>query len=108
MKYDKNNCEIPDPTPIEVPIGYSHPETLQDMIARFCAATDFRKQLEAQGADTIEEAEDLDISDEVDLVSEHELIPMIDEFPEERIVPDKEPASAPTPAPVPETKVAST
>lgn len=86
-KYDKNNCECPDKTPVEIPLGYTAPETLESMIARLVTAHDFRAQLAAQGVDTIEEAEDFDVNDDTEIKSEHEMVDMLDEFIQERIMP---------------------
>lgn len=60
--YDKNHAQIPDPTPVELPLGYSHPPTLQQQIALMIHA---HEQLaKAQYMDTEEEANDFDIDDE--------------------------------------------
>lgn len=56
--------EMPDPTPMALPLGMSHHATLADMIQRM-----LRHQLMAQAAteegfDTFEEGEDFDIEDD--------------------------------------------
>jgi hypothetical protein len=70
--------EIPDPTPIELPIGYEHPESLESMIARMVRI--HSEQAAKNELETFEEADDLDMSDDDDgLASEHELTPMQEE-----------------------------
>lgn len=94
-KYDKNNCECPDKTPIEIPIGYTEPESLQDMIARLINANDFRQKLEAEGVDTPEEAEDFETDDDSEIKSEHEMVDMLDEFIKDKIMADSIPPETP-------------
>lgn len=55
--------EYPDPTPLEVPVGFKRPPTIQEMIAKMV-----RVSLEAReaGMETFEEAEDFDVDDDFD------------------------------------------
>lgn len=90
-KYNDKNEEIPDNTPVEMPLGYTEPESLEQVIARMIAANDFRKSQEAQGMESFEEADDFDVMDEGDIVSDHELTPMQEEY----VVPKEQRRSAP-------------
>ncbi len=98
-KYDKNNCECPDKTPIEIPLGYTAPESLSDLIARIVHNQNFQAQLNAQGADTIEEAEDFDTGDDDEIKSEHEMSEMLDEFVAATTVPQPTATTVPEPTP---------
>lgn len=83
-KYDKEGrVEIPDPTPVEIPLGYEAPETLEQMIARLVVANDFRKSQEQQGMESFEEADDFDVEED-EFHSEHEMTPMQEEYLGER------------------------
>lgn len=79
MKFDDQGREIPDPTPIEVPLDFNRPLTLQEEIRRFL-------QIEASyvaqnaGFETFEEADDFDVDEEeVEFVSPYEIMEMSDE-----------------------------
>lgn len=77
-KYNDKNEEIPDNTPVELPIGYKKPESLQDMIARMI---NVHSQIqERAGNETFEEADDFDVDEEESPVSAYELTQMQDEF----------------------------
>lgn len=69
--------EIPDPTPIEMPLGYERPESLAEMIARMVQSHEFAKNDEI---DSEEEANDFDVMDEDVVVSGHEYTDMHEEF----------------------------
>lgn len=62
-KFNDRGEEIPDPTPLEVPIGHERPPTLQQQIARLMALERYQERI-AAGADTVEEGMDFDIPDE--------------------------------------------
>lgn len=55
-KHNKQGAEIPDPTPIEVPMR--PPLTIQQQLARFEANQALMAHLSSQGLDTMEQAED--------------------------------------------------
>lgn len=61
---DKYGREVPDSVPMEVPIGYTHPPTLSDMIRRMVHHTELQRAAAAEGFDTFEEGEDFDIPDD--------------------------------------------
>lgn len=73
-------CEIPDNTPVEIPLGYKAPETLQEMIARMIRVENMQ-QMAAKGMETFEEADDFDVDDDADLVSEYQMLEMQEERP---------------------------
>lgn len=65
-QYDPTGVfEIPDPTPIELPIGMKRPETLQETMARMLRQH-FLIQKQNEGFETPDQADDFDIDDEHD------------------------------------------
>lgn len=56
--------EVPDPVPMEPPIGYTQPPDIMDMIKQMVRHELFNKALEAEGYETFEEADDFDIEDD--------------------------------------------
>lgn len=61
-KFDDKGREIPDPTPVQVPLGFHKPEPLEKTIARMMRAAN--EEAMRQGAETFEEADDFDIPDD--------------------------------------------
>lgn len=83
-KYNEKGQEIPDPTPVSIPLGYGHPESLESIIARM-VGVQISKQAAARGFETFEEADDFDVNDEeVDPLSSHEMTSMEEEVPRDR------------------------
>lgn len=74
--------EVPDQTPVEMPLGYERPESLESMIARM--VRNFSAQAQAHGDETFEEADDFDMNDDSELVSPYQLTDMQEEHPYER------------------------
>lgn len=62
---DEQGREIPDPRPLEVPIGYKKPETLADQIRRLIRSQQLADLANSQDMDTFEESEDFEIDDEM-------------------------------------------
>lgn len=94
--------EVLNPLPMAPPVGYRPEPTIQElvhqMILRHHAGL-----AEDEEVDTIEDAEDFDIPDELEPMSMYE-VEMVEEFPE---VPPEKPEAAP-PAPPLETPPVST
>lgn len=63
MEFDENGWEIPDPTPVALPIGAKRPESLQQQIARM-VRSQFLLRRQADGFESPEEADDLDPDDD--------------------------------------------
>lgn len=64
MKYTPDNVyEIPDPTPIDVPLKFKRPESLDEKIRRILS-TSVQKEFAKHGIETEEEANDFDIDDD--------------------------------------------
>ncbi|MEM2002530.1 MAG: hypothetical protein QXT77_07805 [Candidatus Methanomethylicaceae archaeon] len=79
MKFDEEGRELPDQTPIEVPLDFSRPLTLQEEIRRFLRI-EASYVAENAGFETFEEADDFDVDDEeVEFVSPYEILEMSDE-----------------------------
>lgn len=62
--FNKEGEEIPDPTPVEMPLGFEHPEPLEMMMARLVRQISYEQG--RAGEETIEESDDFDIDDEED------------------------------------------
>lgn len=76
--------EVPDQTPVELPIGYKAPETLEQLMVRMIRNAEFNRIREAAGAETFEEADDFDVEEENDGLSQYQLNQMQEETPIER------------------------
>lgn len=63
MAHDQKGREIPDPRPMEMPLGMSKPESMEDMIRRF-VRQEASRAASAEGMETFEEADDFDIDDD--------------------------------------------
>jgi len=68
-----NRAEVLDPTPVAMPVGFSRPPSMQELIARLVDKR-FQQQLSESGFETIDEAEDFDMPDEFEPSSPHELV----------------------------------
>lgn len=78
--YNEKGQEIPDPTPIEVPLKMQRPPDIHEMIAAAVRGERFRQRLESEGRETWEEANDFGENDEDGPVSRYELTEMQEEF----------------------------
>lgn len=103
--YDEKGRQIPDTTPVAVPLAYRGGQTMEDRLRMFIRAQLSQHAAEA-GHETFEEASDFDVPDEEELIlSPYEIpegqpdgpggIPEADPAP-----PDPAPAP-PAPAPAP-------
>jgi len=101
-QYTKDNREILDKTPVEMPLGYEKPESLSDMIARMVRATN--EQAKRTGAfETIEEADDFEVDDQ-EMQSPYQFNQMQEEFLDNPAMyktekPEQKPDVKPEPAP---------
>jgi len=78
-KYDRFHREIPDCTPVSLPVGYERPESLESMIARMVKIESLKAAKE--GKESFEESDDFDITDEeeVKFTSDHQFTDMQEE-----------------------------
>lgn len=63
-KYNKNGEEIPDQTPIELPVHFKVPPTIQDQIKRLVGDSEVRRALQEKHIETFEEADDFEVEDD--------------------------------------------
>lgn len=77
-KYNEHGEELPDATPIEVPLGFKKPPTLHEQIAMFVRSEEWRRQAEAHGVENFEQANDFEVGD-----AEFDDIPTVHEMQEE-------------------------
>lgn len=69
---DKFGREIPDPIPMQPPVGYKRTPPLRDQIREMVRSERLRLEAEAAGAETFEEADDFDVDDDLDPYSPFE------------------------------------
>ena len=69
----KDGKEILSSAPMQMPIGFEHPEPLHEKIRRLVRSEKLRLEVEALGKETPEEADDFDVGDEYDPRSPYEL-----------------------------------
>lgn len=83
--YDELHREIPDPTPVALPMGYEKPETLAQIMSRIIAQNQHLEKM--RELETEEEADDFNVEDEDDIefTSAHEFMDMNEEFVVERV-----------------------
>lgn len=77
---EDRRLEIPDKTPVAMPIGYERPESLQSMIARMVHSHALMTAAQKQGMETFEESDDFDVDDEGDLTSPYQMTDMQEEY----------------------------
>lgn len=75
MKFDERGRELPDATPVALPLGAKRPESLTQQIRRMIR-TEMSGQAAADGNETFEEANDFDVQeDDAELgVTQYELM----------------------------------
>ncbi|QXP07974.1 MAG: hypothetical protein [Arizlama microvirus] len=73
-KFDEEGREIPDPTPHSLAVGFRKPETIDEKILRLVKSREMQRDLEAQGYETFEDAEDFDVGDDFDPQTPYELV----------------------------------
>lgn len=70
--------EYPDPTPVEMPLGFKRPPTLQEEIQRI-VRIQLSQQAQAEGFETFEEANDFEMDEDPDPLSPYEVSEMAPE-----------------------------
>lgn len=80
MKFDKRGRELPDATPIAVPLGARKPESLVEMMRRLIRQ-DMSLHAADQGRETFDEANDFEVPDEDPELNPTEFETMADEVP---------------------------
>lgn len=100
--HDELGREIPDPRPVEVPVGISKPESMNDMIRRLVRQEASRTAEEA-GYESFEEADDFEVEDEdLDALPTQYMVPEIGPDGPESLDGDQEkPSEADSSGPVP-------
>lgn len=106
-QYDRFHREIPDKTPVAMPLGYERPEPLESMIARMIRVESVKAQKE--GKETFEESDDFDCDDDdIKFTSEHQFTDLQEEEidnpkPKQRQTgrPDSQSSAPPTASPKP-------
>lgn len=71
MKYNDRGQEMPDPTPVSLPVGGRRPETLEGMIARLVRGR-VSEMAAKDGLETFEEANDFEIESDDEPLTAYE------------------------------------
>lgn len=61
--YNDRGEEIPDPRPVELPVGFRPPKSLHDTMRDLLRNEEFRRSLEAKDMESFEEADDFEPDD---------------------------------------------
>lgn len=92
MKFDERGRELPDPTPLEVPLNWKRPPSMQELIKQHIRS-EMSRQAADTGMETFEEADDFDVDEDPDPLSQYELREMAEERPKPRVeAPQEKPA----------------
>lgn len=62
--HDESGSEIPDPNPMQPPVGYNRQPSLAEQIRAMVVSENLRREAEAAGMETFEEADDFDVGDD--------------------------------------------
>lgn len=68
----ESGAEVPDPVPMAPPIGYKKQPTMVDHIRAMVRSENLRREVEAAGYETMDEADDFDVDDDFDPTSPYE------------------------------------
>lgn len=69
--HDEKGHEVPDQTPVALPVNFKRPETLAEQVQRL-VRTQVSRQAGEAGFETFEESEDFEVGDEQDPQSRYE------------------------------------
>lgn len=64
--YNEKGEEILDPRPLEVPVGFEKPASLEELVRLFMSG-EVQRQLSDGGVESFEDADDFDVEDEEEL-----------------------------------------
>lgn len=78
MALDKRGRELPDPRPVEWPVGVSRPLSIQEEIQRF-VRVEMSRRAQEHGMESFEEADDFDVEEEDDWQSPYQLTELQEE-----------------------------
>jgi hypothetical protein len=70
-KLTKDGAEILDPRPMEMPVGFEKPDSIQEIIRKLITDPAIRNDLDQAGIETFDEADDFEIEDD-EPISPHE------------------------------------
>ncbi len=79
---DADSKEHPDPTPVELPAGYSHPLPLRDEMRRFIR-DELSNAAASAGEESFEESDDFDCGEDDEVLSPYELTELQEEYVDE-------------------------
>lgn len=80
MKFDDRGRELPDDTPVEVPLNWKRPPSMQEMIKQHIRV-EMSRQAADSGFESFEESDDFEVDEDPDPLSQYELREMVEERP---------------------------
>lgn len=81
-RFDDLGREIPDRTPVEMPLKWKRPPSIHEMIARAVRESHWEEKMRSQGMETFREADDFEIDGEEEApFSQYQVNDMQDEVP---------------------------
>lgn len=81
MDFNERGQEIPDPTPVSLPHGWERPLSLHEQIKRFIRS-EMSQQAQLAGEETFEEADDFEVDEDPDPLSQYEIPEAAPEWPQ--------------------------
>lgn len=94
-----NGEEIPDPVPMQPPLGYIKQPSMIEHVRNMIRSEHLRMAAEAGGAESFEEADDFEVADDIEPISAYEFERNFDPAPDGRATPQVVPQVSPVPAP---------
>lgn len=62
--YNEKGEELLNPTPLELPVGFKRPQSLQERMRYLLRSEELKRALESAGEETFEEADDFDVEEQ--------------------------------------------
>lgn len=103
-KFNELGQELPDQTPAAVPHGWERPLSLHEQIKRFIRS-EMSMQAQLQGEESFEEADDFEVDEDPDPLSQYEIVEAAPEWPQGVKDEDADPPASPAPEKSPKTPI---
>lgn len=91
------SAEFPDGTPVEVPLRFSRPPTLEERMKMFIRSQRMQEVAQAAGMESFQEADDFEIDDPDEALTPYELSQLMEHAPVMRQEQNADVASPPGP-----------
>lgn len=64
QRYNEKGEEVPDPRPVEMPLGFRRPRDLHEMVMEAVRQQEWSRRMQAEGFETEEEANDFAVEED--------------------------------------------